>query len=245
MIDSSKRTVRTTVACVVTAIACLSVSASDAATAEEKCESKKLKLSAVYASCRLKVDAKAVLKGEPGDYAKCEENLATTFGKAEAKAGPAVCPTENDQSAIAEVLDDATSEVTEQLVAPDAACPPGYRDRTPLQVLQDWLAAYGAQNVPLFLCNYHPSAHVIEDQGILVGYDDISTSFTSLWNLFNGVPPTVLQLDVFHDTARLLTSLDAGWIEIEDGVDTFEIRRGRIRQQTRHGRISFNGPPPE
>ncbi len=230
---------------VVAVLVGLFATTSVAATPEDKCQAKKLKLSGLYAACRLKADAKAVLKDEAPDYSKCEENLATKLGKAEEKAGSGVCPTEGDRAPIAVVLDHATREVAEQLEAPDAGCPVGYRDRDPVQVIQDWLTANSAQNLDLLLCNYHPTAHIIDDQGILTGHLDIATAASSFWSLFNGIPPTKKQLDVFEDTARLLWSLDAGWVEIEDGVDSFQIERGQIRTQTRHGLITFNGPPPD
>lgn len=217
----------------------------DAATDEEKCHGKKAKLAGVYAACLLKTDAKAILKGEAPDYIKCDEAIAKKFGKLEAKAGPGTCPTEQDADTIAAILAESTARVAEQLEAPDAGCPAGYRDRSPGEVITDWLAAYASENVPLLLCNYHPTAHVFTDQGILVGYNDITAWYESLWDLFNGVNPQVVANSEFGSSLRLLSSLDAGWVEIEDGVDAFEIEDGRIRSQTSHGLITFNGPPPD
>lgn len=235
---------RTALAGAILLAACLVAALAHAATDAEKCESKQLKLSGIYASCRLKADGKARLKGESADYTKCTENLAKKFDKAEEKAGAGVCPTENAESAVASILDDATTDAAERLAAPDPGCPAGYRDRSHQQVIQDWLAAASAQNVPLYLCNYHPAASILDDQGILVGHADIAAAATSLWDLFNGVSPTVNGLTIYQDSVRLLTHLDAGWIEIKDGVDTFYIRDGQIQWQTRHGLITFNGPPP-
>jgi len=222
-----------------------SVVAGDAATGVEKCHAKKLKLAGIHAACRLKTDAKAVLAGEAPDYAKCDDAIATKFEKTEQKAGLGTCPTEGDAGAIAAILEQSTGRVGEQLEAPDVACPPGYRDRSPVEVVTDWLDAYGSENVPLLLCNYHPSAYILDDQGILFGYGDIASAYSSLWSLFSGVNPTILQITEFESSIRMLSTLDAGWVEMQDGIDTFEIENGRIRRQNRHGLITFNGPPPE
>ena len=211
----------------------------------ETCQAKKAKLAGVHAACRLKADAKAIRKGDAPDYAKCDEAIAKKFGKLEEKAGPDTCPTEQDADRIAAILAESTARVTEQLEAPDAGCPIGYRDRSPSEVLADWLDAYASENVPLLLCNYHPLAHVFTDQGILVGYGDITLWYESLWDLLSGVNPQVAATTTFRSSVRLLSRLNAGWVEIEDGVDTFEIEDGRIRSQTSHGLITFNGPPPD
>jgi hypothetical protein len=223
----------------------LAAPAGRAADPAERCEARKLRLAAQNAACRLRKDAQAALRGTAADHDKCQESFARQYGKAEEGAGPGVCPTENDRAEIEAVLAGATSEVAEQLAGPDGSCPPGYWDRTPTQVVQDLLAAYGAQNATLITCNYHPSAFAIDDQGVLVGHADIVAAYLSLSALFNGVSPQVLQLDEYLDTVRLLWRLDAGWVVIEDGVDTFVIQRGRIRKQTRHGLITFTGPPPD
>lgn len=216
-----------------------------AATDEQKCHSKKLKLAGVHAACRQKADAKAILKGTPPDYAKCDEALASKFAKTEEKAGPGICPSENDADAIQAILEESARRVSERLTAPDPSCPPNYRDRTPGEVVSDWLLAYGSGNATLFLCNYHPGASVTADQGVLVGHADILFAYQSLWELFNGVSPFIIQQTEFQNTVGLLFSLDAGWVEIEDGVDSFLIEEGRIRRQWSHGLITFNGPPPD
>jgi hypothetical protein len=77
-----------------------------------KCESGKLKESSKYAACRLKVDAKAVLKGVPAVYSKCEMKFADKWGKAETKAEGA-CPTETDKVSMdARITTDAAEIAT-------------------------------------------------------------------------------------------------------------------------------------
>jgi len=61
-----------------------------------KCEAGKLKEAAKYASCRLKADSKALLKGTAVDYTKCDDKFSTKFPGLETKAGVGVCPTEGD-----------------------------------------------------------------------------------------------------------------------------------------------------
>ncbi len=216
-----------------------------AAEPDAKCASKKLKFVGLYAACVLKADAKAKLKGTEPDYTNCEETFAKKFGKAEEKAGPGICPTEGDLLILQGEVDSSAAELAEQLEAADPNCPMGYRDRSPGQVVQDLYQAYAAHDAQAITCNYHPSASVITDQGVLVGYNDIVTFYFSLFDLFNGVSYTVGQIDEFGKTVRVLNSLNAGWVEIPDGIDTFIVKRGRIRTQTNHGLIKFNGPPPE
>jgi len=126
-----------------------------------------------------------------------------------------------------------------------AGCPPEYKERTPFQVVADLRAATGAQDWDLVACNYSRRAFVIDDQGILVGREDIVAAAQSLAMLFNGVSPTILQEDNYRDVVREIYRLDAGWVVIPDGVRTFHIRKGKIRRQTSHGLIEFTGPPPE
>ena len=209
-----------------------------------KCEAKKLRLAAQNAACRLRKDAAAVVQGKDPDHAPCAASFAKQFAKAEQSAGAGVCPSEDDRAEIEAVIAGATGEVAEQLAGPDASCPPGYQDREPGQVVEDLLAAYAARDETLLACNYHPSAHVLNDQGVLVGHVDIVSSYLSLYDVFNGVSFQVRQLDEFRDTVRVLWRLDAGWVVMEDGVDTFVIERGRIRRQTQHALLTFTGPPP-
>jgi hypothetical protein len=53
---------------------------------EDKCEADKNKLAGKYAFCRQNAEAKAIKKGDPPDYSKCDEKLLDKWGKAEAKA---------------------------------------------------------------------------------------------------------------------------------------------------------------
>jgi hypothetical protein len=123
-------------------------------------------------------------------------------------------------------------------------CPDALLGREPDEVLSDLRDAVAAERWDEVACNYHPDAFVIDDQGILVGLQDILASIMSLNTLANGVDPVVQQETVYDDMARVLFTLDVGWFRIPDGISTYVIRRGRIVQQTTHGQIEFLGPPP-
>jgi hypothetical protein len=124
-------------------------------------------------------------------------------------------------------------------------CPASYAQRTPSQVLFELRDAIGREDWVDVACQYDPFAVILDDQGILVGHNDIVLAAQSLNDLFNGVNPQIFQEDVFDDIARVLYSLDAGWVEIADGVNSYVIQNGVIMQQTAHGKIQFNGPPPD
>lgn len=119
------------------------------------------------------------------------------------------------------------------------------RNRTPDEVIEALSLALGAQDWDAVAENYADDAFIIDDQGVLVGHADIIASYQLRAMLFNGIAPTVLAQNTYSDTVRVLYRLDAGWILIPDGVDTFVIRRGLIRRQTSHGLIEFTGPPPD
>jgi hypothetical protein len=93
-------------------------------------------------------------------------------------------------------------------------------------------------------CNYAVDAFVIDDQGVLTGHADIIGAEQSLASLFNGVAPTLMQQDIYQDTARVLDNLDGGWVIIPDRTTTHVIECGIITRQTVHGLIEFTGPPP-
>ena len=93
--------------------------------------------------------------------------------------------------------------------------------------------------------NYARNAFIQADQGILVGHADIIASHQSYALLFNGVNPQIIQVTAFRDTVRVLYRLDAGWVVIPDGVDTYVVEKGLITRQTSHGLIEFTGPPPD
>jgi hypothetical protein len=167
-------------------------------------------------------------------------------GQAEGgKARPGVCPTEGDLDGIDAEVTAGTREVAGQLTPPDPACPAGYLDRSPSEVVDDYLAAYAAGDGAALACAYHPAAFRFDDQGLLIGPADIVASLMSLRTLFGNVPFQVWQTDEFEDTIRLLYALDGGWVVIPDGADTMIIRRGQIRLHTTHALIEFTGPPPE
>ena len=123
-------------------------------------------------------------------------------------------------------------------------CPASHAQRTATAVMSDLRTTLAAQDWAAVACNYAVDAFVIDDQGILTGHLDIITAKQSLSTLFNGIPATLKQQDVFQDTARVTSSMDAGWIIIPDRVSTYVVECGFITRQTDHGLIEFTGPPP-
>lgn len=125
-------------------------------------------------------------------------------------------------------------------------CADALLERNPDQVLDDLRAALAAEDWDAVACNYHPSAHLIDDQGVLIGPQEIVQSLMSLNEFAGGVQPVVVDESAFREgLVRVLFTLDAGWWHIQDGTQTFVVRRGRIVQQTTHGLIVFTGPPPD
>jgi hypothetical protein len=127
----------------------------------------------------------------------------------------------------------------------EAKCPPGLKKRTPDQVVADQRAALAAQDWEALACNYALKPYMFTDQGVLIGVEEIVGWFQSLAALFQGAPRLVHDDIFFKDTAWELYRLDAGWVVIPDGVDTYRIRAGKIHFQTTHGVIEFTGPPPD
>ncbi|MEM9255293.1 MAG: hypothetical protein AAGA91_07585 [Pseudomonadota bacterium] len=127
---------------------------------------------------------------------------------------------------------------------PTLTCPASYALRNITAVLAELRAAIAREDWVDVACHYRPDAFILGDQGILVGHSDIVTAAQSLNSLFNGVNRQVTQETVFRNTARELYTLNAGFVEIEDGVNSYVIDDGVITGQTAHGVITFNGPPP-
>jgi hypothetical protein len=73
-------------------------------TPADRCEARKLKAAGEKAECLLEEEADEILGKKPR-FAKCSDRFTKAFAKAEAKAGPGVCPTEGD--AVAEARVDA------------------------------------------------------------------------------------------------------------------------------------------
>lgn len=213
-----------------------------AAMPHEKCEAKKLRLAGSTANCRLQADAKGRLKGEDPDHSKCDEKLATKFSKTEQRFGAGVCPTEGDQAAISAELGSTTQEIAEQLAPPDPLCAEGYRDRTTLDVINAYEAAFASEDWQALQCAYHPDAVVMDNQGVLLRHAEIISNAQSLAALYSHQRPTLNELAVFSDMARTRYSLDTGFIVIDDGTDTFIVKRGQIRRQTRHASFEFAAP---
>lgn len=123
-------------------------------------------------------------------------------------------------------------------------CPAGYAQRTPLQVVTDMRAATDAQDWNAVACNYAANSFVIDDQGVLAGLPDIITSKQGLSTLFDGISPSVLQIDSYDNMVRVIDSLDAGWVVIPDRSNAYVVDCGLIVQEMVHGWIEFTGPPP-
>ncbi|MEW6272488.1 MAG: hypothetical protein AB1689_24690 [Thermodesulfobacteriota bacterium] len=141
--------------------------------------------------------------------------------------------------------DDGRPEGGCSVEVPAPGCPESLLARQPDEVMDDLRAALAAEDWDAVACSYHPNAFVVDDQGVLVGPQEIVGSLMSLAALADGAQPVVHEETFFDDVVRVLFSLDAGWWRIQDGASTYVVRRGRIVQQTTHGLIDFTGPPPE
>ena len=84
-----------------------------APTDAEKCLSSKLKEVGKYDSCRLKAEAKGVIKNEAPDTTKCDTKFASNWAKIETKAAGA-CPTTGD---VVPIGGDVTTHVAQIVVA--------------------------------------------------------------------------------------------------------------------------------
>jgi hypothetical protein len=229
--------------------ACLAVlptprAAGAVATPEDRCEAKKLRVTGAYAACRLRAKAAAELQGKVPDYAKCEAIFANKFATIEAKAGADMCPNDGDHAQVAESVAECTAEVSTLLAAADG-CPPEYQSREPWEVIQELLAAIAAQDWTAVACHYHENAFVIDDQGLVIGRQEIVSTLISFLDLFSGAPIDVIDDGYFDGVVRIRFTMDGGWIHIEDGLHTYLVRHGKIVHQTTHGPITFSGPPPE
>jgi hypothetical protein len=238
------RTRSTPVALLAAAAATLAATTALAVDAPGTCAAKKLRLSGAYAACRLRAEATAQQRGAAADVTACADRFAARLARIAARFPPGVCPTEDDGAAITTTVAEYTDELAGYL-AGTPACPPGYETRTPDVVVADTLDAIAARDTARLACNYHEEAYLIDDQGILLGPAEIIAQLYSLEDLMAGGTVAIRDDTAFQDTVRLAFSWDAGWIVIEDGTATYVVRRGRIRQQTWHGLITFTGPPPE
>ncbi|MFN2427714.1 MAG: hypothetical protein ABR587_14855 [Candidatus Binatia bacterium] len=95
-----------------TALLATTVSGAAAALAPDvRCESGKLKATAVYASCLLKAESKGLLKMLSPDFSKCVEKFNAKFPKLEEQAGVGICPSEMDVADIRDLTDEYESTV--------------------------------------------------------------------------------------------------------------------------------------
>jgi hypothetical protein len=127
----------------------------------------------------------------------------------------------------------------------EAACPASLKERTIDQVVNDLYAARAAGDWEAVGCNYARGAFLIDDQGVLVGREEIVSALMSWDQLFAGVQPDFTDVNYFENIARLTFTIDGGWVVVRDGTTTYVIGNGKIRRQTFHGIIEFTGPPPE
>jgi len=89
----------------------LAWAATVAAGPTENCQAAKLEASADKAKCLLKAEADSVKSGNPPNIATCVANFEATFAAAENDAGPGVCPTEGDVSAVETLIDTSVGDV--------------------------------------------------------------------------------------------------------------------------------------
>jgi hypothetical protein len=127
----------------------------------------------------------------------------------------------------------------------EAACSASLKERAIDQVVNDLYVARAAGDWEAVGCNYARDAFLVDDQGVLIGRDEIVASLMSWDQFFGGVQPDFSEVNYFENIARLIFSVDGGWIVVPDGTTTYVIRNGKIRRQTFHGVIEFTGPPPE
>lgn len=94
------------------------VSASSAATPATKCQSGKNKAAGKYAACRHNAEAKLATNGDGAAHTaalgKCANKYAGAWQKLELKAGGA-CPSNGDESGVANVTNQCTSNVATEL----------------------------------------------------------------------------------------------------------------------------------
>jgi hypothetical protein len=88
----------------------------------DRCEARKLEAAGAKAECLLGEEADAVL-GKTPNFARCSERFTRAFAKAEAKAGPGVCPTEGDAAAVEALVDTCVADLADALSgSPPAPC---------------------------------------------------------------------------------------------------------------------------
>jgi hypothetical protein len=79
-------------------------------TPAQQCEARKNQAAGDKADCLANERAKEV-QGKTPNFAKCEEDFAKAFAKAEKDAGPGGCPTEGDTAAIESRVDACMSDI--------------------------------------------------------------------------------------------------------------------------------------
>ena len=119
-------------------------------------------------------------------------------------------------------------------------CASGLANRSAREVLADHRSALAAEDWEAVQCNYGDNAVVITDEGLVQGADAITGALQQLATVFGGSIPTVddesvAPLPEGGELVRLLFHIATECLAIEDGVDTYLIRQGRIVGQTVHG----------
>ena len=206
------------------------------------CDADKLQAVGAYANCRLDADASALQKGTTTDYTQCDTRLARDLARAVEKSSGA-CSLDSDLQSVQLLVKGYTDSMAAAVSVTDDGCPPEYATRSRDQVVADLWDAVSRDDPAAIACSFHENAYMFDDQGLLVGRDDITAYLRSLNALFGFVAPTIIQDDGYRNTVRRLFSIDGGWVVLPDGVDTYMIEAGKIRWGSRHGLIEFTGPP--
>ena len=104
--------------------------------------------------------------------------------------------------------------------------------RTPEEVFQHHAQALGAGDLDEIVADYSDDAVYISPSDVLRGREGIRAAFTQL---LADVPDAAwdLKTQIYEgDVLFLEWTADAAATRVEDGIDTFVFRDGRIRVQT-------------
>lgn len=127
-------------------------------------------------------------------------------------------------------------------------CAPELEHRSAAEVLEAHRAALNAGDWDAVACNYAADAIVISDQGVTHGRENVVLDLQGLAGLFGGTFPQVNQeviVSVLNDKAemaRVLWYITLPCVSINDGADTYIIKKGQIHSQTAHGFPTFTCP---
>lgn len=128
-------------------------------------------------------------------------------------------------------------------------CDPSLRHRSAAEVMESHRANLASGDFEAEACNYAEDAVVISDQGVSSGLENILLELQGLSAFFGGQIPMVNQevivsvIDNRTEMVRVLFSISVPCIDINDGVDTYIVRDGKIVAQTAHGLPTFTCMP--